>query len=74
MAFFKTGRLPPIPLKKLEDILTGPDRNPRTGFSGVAGYPCAHQLESEDSSMHSLRSTALIAIIPGLKIQNSKRS
>ena len=42
VAFFKTGRLPPIPLKKLEDILTGPDRNPRTRIMGVAGYPCAH--------------------------------
>ena len=42
MAFFKTGRLPPVPLKKLEDILTGPDRNPRTRIMGVAGYPCAH--------------------------------
>jgi shikimate dehydrogenase len=42
LAFFKTGRLPLIPLKKLEDILTGPDRNPRTRIMGVAGYPCAH--------------------------------
>jgi len=42
LAFFKTGRLPPIPLKKLEEILTGPDRNPRTRIMGVAGYPCAH--------------------------------
>ena len=42
VAFFKTGRLPPLPLKKLEDILTGPDRNPRTRILGVAGYPCAH--------------------------------
>jgi shikimate dehydrogenase len=42
LAFFKTGRLPSNPLKKLEDILTGPDRNPRTRILGVAGYPCAH--------------------------------
>lgn len=42
VAFFKTGRLPPVPLKKLEDVLTGPDRNPRTRVLGVAGYPCAH--------------------------------
>ncbi|MDD1698664.1 MAG: shikimate dehydrogenase, partial [Methanoregula sp.] len=42
VAFFKTGRLPPVPLKKLEDVLTGPDRNPRTRILGVAGYPCAH--------------------------------
>jgi shikimate dehydrogenase len=42
LAFFKTGRLPPVSLKKLEDILTGKDRNPRTRIMGVAGYPCAH--------------------------------
>ena len=42
VAFFKTGRLPPLPLKKLEDILIGSDRNPRTRILGVAGYPCAH--------------------------------
>ena len=42
LAFFKTGRLPPIPLKKLEEILTGQHRNPRTRIMGVAGFPCAH--------------------------------
>jgi shikimate dehydrogenase len=42
LAFFKTGRLPLIPLKKLEEILTGPQRNPRTRIMGVAGFPCAH--------------------------------
>ena len=43
-AFFKTGRIPPIPLKKLEDILVGTNRNPTTRIMGVAGYPCAHSL------------------------------
>jgi shikimate dehydrogenase len=42
LAFFKTGRLPTIPLKKLEEILTGQHRNPCTRIMGVAGYPCAH--------------------------------
>jgi shikimate dehydrogenase len=42
LAFFKTGRLLPAPLKKLTDILTGPDRDPSTRIMGVAGYPCAH--------------------------------
>jgi shikimate dehydrogenase len=42
LAFFKTGRLPPVPLKKLEEVLTGPGRNPLTRIMGVAGYPCAH--------------------------------
>ncbi|MCX6683354.1 MAG: shikimate dehydrogenase [Methanoregula sp.] len=43
-AFFKTGRIPPIPLKKLEDILVGTAHNPMTRIMGVAGYPCAHSL------------------------------
>jgi len=42
LEFFKTGRLPPVPLKKLTDILTAPDGNLRTRIMGVAGYPCAH--------------------------------
>ena len=42
--FFKTGRIPPVPLKKLEDILIGTARNPTTRIMGVAGYPCAHSL------------------------------
>jgi shikimate dehydrogenase len=44
LAFFKTGRIPPIPQKKLEDILVGTDHNPTTRIMGVAGYPCAHSL------------------------------
>jgi shikimate dehydrogenase len=44
LAFFKTGRIPPIPLKKLEAILVGTARNPTTRIMGVAGYPCAHSL------------------------------
>jgi shikimate dehydrogenase len=43
-AFFKTGRIPPVPLKKLEEILVGEARNPATRIMGVAGYPCAHSL------------------------------
>jgi len=42
LAFFKTGRLPPVPLQKLTDILSGPGRDPTTRIIGVAGYPCAH--------------------------------
>jgi shikimate dehydrogenase len=42
LAFFETGRIPPVPLKKLMEILTGPDRDPQTRICGVAGYPCAH--------------------------------
>ena len=43
-AFFNTGRIPAVPLKKLEEILTGTARNPTTRIMGVAGYPCAHSL------------------------------
>ncbi len=42
LAFFRTGRLPPTSLKKLTEILTGPERDPGTRIMGVAGYPCAH--------------------------------
>ncbi len=42
LAFFKTGRLPPVPLLKLTDILSGSGRDPTTRILGVAGYPCAH--------------------------------
>ena len=44
LAFFRTGRLPPVPFKKLEDILVGADKNPTTRIMGVAGYPCAHSI------------------------------
>ncbi len=42
LAFFKSGRLPQLQLKKLTDILSGPKRDPKTRIMGVAGYPCAH--------------------------------
>ena len=42
--FFKTGRIPPVPQKKLEDILVGSARSPTTRILGVAGYPCAHSM------------------------------
>lgn len=42
LAFFRTGRIPPLPAKRLEEILAGPDRDPQTRILGVAGYPCAH--------------------------------
>ncbi|WAC04173.1 MAG: shikimate dehydrogenase [Methanoregula sp.] len=42
IAFFKTGRINPVALKKLCDILTGKDRDPLTRIMGVAGYPAAH--------------------------------
>ena len=44
MAFFRTGRLPEVPLRKLEDILVGTQRDPTTRIMGVAGYPCAHSM------------------------------
>jgi shikimate dehydrogenase len=44
LAFFRTGRLPPIPFKKLEDILVGTGKDPTTRIMGVAGYPCAHSM------------------------------
>jgi shikimate dehydrogenase len=40
--FFRTGRIPPLARKKLEQVLTGDDRDPQTRVMGVAGYPCAH--------------------------------
>jgi shikimate dehydrogenase len=43
-AFFNTGRIPPVPLKKLEEVLVGTARDPMTRIMGVAGYPCAHSL------------------------------
>jgi shikimate dehydrogenase len=43
-AFFRTGRLPEVPLRKLEDILVGTQRDPTTRIMGVAGYPCAHSM------------------------------
>jgi shikimate dehydrogenase len=42
LAFFNTGRLPPVPLKKITELLSGPGRDPLTRIMGVAGYPCAH--------------------------------
>ncbi len=44
LAFFRTGRLPPVPFKKLEAILVGADKDPTTRIMGVAGYPCAHSM------------------------------
>lgn len=44
LAFFRTGRLPPVPFKKLEYILVGADKDPTTRIMGVAGYPCAHSM------------------------------
>jgi shikimate dehydrogenase len=44
LAFFRTGRVPELPLKKLEDILVGADKDPTTRILGVAGYPCAHSM------------------------------
>jgi shikimate dehydrogenase len=44
LAFFRTGRLPPVPLKKIEDILMGTAKDPTTRIMGVAGYPCAHSM------------------------------
>jgi shikimate dehydrogenase len=42
LAFFNTGRLPPVPLKKITELLSAPGRDPLTRVMGVAGYPCAH--------------------------------
>ncbi len=42
LQFFKTGRIPPLALQKLEQVLVGADRDPQTRIMGVAGYPCAH--------------------------------
>jgi shikimate dehydrogenase len=41
LAFFRTGRIPPVPFKKLVDILVGSEKDPTTRIMGVAGYPCA---------------------------------
>ena len=40
--FFKAGRIPAPALQRLEDILAGKNRDPRTRILGVAGYPCIH--------------------------------
>lgn len=42
VAFFRTGRIPPPALRRLEEILLGTGRDPLTRLLGVAGYPCAH--------------------------------
>ncbi|MFA4823804.1 MAG: shikimate dehydrogenase [Methanoregula sp.] len=42
LQFFKTGRIPPRAFRKLEDVLTGNNRDPQARILGVAGYPCAH--------------------------------
>lgn len=42
LAFFLSGRIPEPARRKLENILTGSDRDPQTRILGVAGNPCAH--------------------------------
>ena len=42
LKFFKTGRIPPLCLKKIEEILADTPHDPLTRLIGVAGYPCAH--------------------------------
>lgn len=42
LKFFKTGRILPLALRKLENVLINADRDPQTRIMGVAGYPCAH--------------------------------
>jgi shikimate dehydrogenase len=42
LQFFKTGRIPPLALRKLEQVLLGAERDPQTRIMGVAGFPCAH--------------------------------
>jgi shikimate dehydrogenase len=42
MAFFRSGRIPPHCLDKLEKILACEPADPLTRLMGVAGYPCAH--------------------------------
>jgi shikimate dehydrogenase len=42
MAFFKSGRLPPNCMERLEKILADKPDDPLTRILGVAGYPCAH--------------------------------
>ncbi len=42
LEFFKTGRILPLALRRLESVLVGADRDPLTRIMGVAGYPCSH--------------------------------
>lgn len=42
LAFFRTGRLPPQCMKRLDEVLAEHPADPLTRIVGVAGYPCAH--------------------------------
>jgi len=42
VAFFRTGRLNPVEMEKVEKVLLGDGRDPLTRILGVAGYPAAH--------------------------------
>lgn len=42
MTFFRSGRIPPKCLERLDRILTDEPADPLTRILGVAGYPCAH--------------------------------
>jgi shikimate dehydrogenase len=42
LGFFRSGRLPPRCLERLEKILAENPDDPLTRVLGVAGYPCAH--------------------------------
>lgn len=41
-AFFRSGRLPPRCMERIEQILSENPEDPLTRILGVAGYPCAH--------------------------------
>lgn len=42
LKFFRSGRLPPRCMERLESILSEQSGAPLTRVMGVAGYPCAH--------------------------------
>jgi shikimate dehydrogenase len=42
MDFFRSGRLPPRCLERMDEILSEHPADPLTRIVGVAGYPCAH--------------------------------
>lgn len=42
MAFFKTGRIPPKCMDRLQKVLSDNPPDPLTRLIGVAGFPCAH--------------------------------
>jgi len=42
MEFFRSGRIPPKSLERLEQILADPPADPLTRVLGVAGFPCAY--------------------------------